>query len=40
MNVSRCAGPPGEPWTMVLRDPFGNPIEIKGFENLATVYDA
>jgi extradiol dioxygenase family protein len=25
---------------MFFRDPFGNPIEIKGFEDLASVYRA
>jgi len=25
---------------MFLRDPSGNPIEIKGFKSLETVYDA
>ena len=36
----RFAGQPGEQWTMFLRDPSGNPIEIKGFKSLETVYDA
>ena len=36
----RFAGQPGEQWTMFLRDPSGNPIEIKGFKSLDTVYDA
>lgn len=36
----RFEGQPGEQWTMFLRDPSGNPIEIKGFRSLATVYDA
>ena len=36
----RFAGQPGEQWTMFFRDPFGNPIEIKGFEDLASVYAA
>ena len=34
----RFEGQPGEQWTMFFRDPFGNPIEIKGFEDLRTVY--
>jgi len=34
----RFAGQPGEQWTMFLLDPFGNPIEIKGFRSLETVY--
>jgi extradiol dioxygenase family protein len=25
---------------MFFRDPCGNPIEIKGFESLATIYEA
>jgi extradiol dioxygenase family protein len=36
----RFAGQPGEQWTMFFRDPSGNPIEVKGFEDLARVYDA
>jgi extradiol dioxygenase family protein len=36
----RFAGQPGEQWTMFFRDPSGNPIEIKGFESLATIYEA
>ena len=34
----RFAGLPGEQWTMVLRDPSGNPIEIKGFSSLDQAY--
>lgn len=34
----RFAGLPGEQWTMFFLDPFGNPIEIKGFQSLDTVY--
>jgi extradiol dioxygenase family protein len=34
----RFAGQPGEQWTMFFLDPFGNPIEIKGFRSLDTVY--
>jgi extradiol dioxygenase family protein len=34
----RFAGQSGEQWTMFFLDPFGNPIEVKGFESLATVY--
>ncbi|MBA4344657.1 MAG: dioxygenase [Methylibium sp.] len=34
----RFAGQPGEQWTMFLLDPFGNPIEIKSFRSLETVY--
>lgn len=36
----RFAGRPGEQWTMFFRDPFGNPIEVKGFRSLDSVYDA
>lgn len=35
----RFAGQSGEQWTMFFLDPFGNPIEVKGFESLDTVYD-
>ena len=35
----RFAGQPGEQWTMFFRDPFGNPIEVKGFESLDEIYD-
>ncbi len=34
----RFAGQPGEQWTMFFMDPFGNPIEVKGFSSLDTVY--
>ncbi|KQP18402.1 VOC family protein [Pseudorhodoferax sp. Leaf267] len=36
----RFAGQPGEQWTMFFCDPFGNPMEVKGFASLETVYDA
>jgi extradiol dioxygenase family protein len=36
----RFEGEPGEQWTMFFVDPFGNPLEIKGFRSLATVYAA
>jgi extradiol dioxygenase family protein len=36
----RFPGQPGEQSTMFFLDPSGNPIEIKGFASLATVYDA
>ena len=36
----RFAGQPGEQWTMFFLDPFGNPIEVKGFADLRTVYRA
>ena len=36
----RFEGLPGEQWTMFFRDPSGNPIEVKGFASLGTVYDA
>jgi extradiol dioxygenase family protein len=35
----RFAGEPGEQWTMFFCDPFGNPIEIKGFRSLETIYE-
>jgi len=34
----RFEGQPGEQWTMFFLDPFGNPIEIKGFRSLADLY--
>ena len=34
----RFQGQPGEQWTMFFLDPFGNPMEIKGFTDWATVY--
>lgn len=36
----RFAGQPGEQWTMFFLDPFGNPIEVKGFKSLASVYSS
>lgn len=36
----RFAGQPGEQWTMFFCDPFGNPVEVKGFASLDTVYSA
>lgn len=36
----RFAGEPGEQWTMFFCDPFGNPLEIKGFKSLDTLYAA
>jgi extradiol dioxygenase family protein len=35
----RFAGLPGEQWTMFFCDPFGNPIEVKGFASLAGIYN-
>jgi uncharacterized protein len=35
---ARFAGEPGEQWTMFFLDPFGNPIEVKGFRSLDAVY--
>ena len=35
----RFVGEPGEQATMFFLDPSGNPIEIKGFSSLATVFD-
>ncbi|MBL0729495.1 VOC family protein [Piscinibacter sp. HJYY11] len=34
----RFEGQPGEQWTMFFRDPSGNPIEVKGFRSLESVY--
>ncbi|MDD2843942.1 MAG: VOC family protein [Rhodoferax sp.] len=34
----RFAGQPGEQWTMFFCDPFGNPIEVKGFASLESLY--
>lgn len=36
----RFEGEPGEQWTMFFCDPFGNPLEIKGFRSLDTLYAA
>ncbi len=36
----RFIGEPGEQSTMFFTDPSGNPIEIKGFRSLQTIYDA
>jgi len=36
----RFAGQPGEQQTMFFCDPFGNPLEIKGFKSLDTLYQA
>jgi extradiol dioxygenase family protein len=34
----RFAGQPGEQSTMFFLDPFGNPLEIKGFTDLNKIY--
>ena len=34
----RFEGEPGEQWTMFFCDPFGNPLEIKGFGSLDTLF--
>ncbi len=34
----RFEGQPGEQWTMFFCDPSGNPIEVKGFRSLDTLY--
>ena len=34
----RFPGEPGEQWTMFFCDPFGNPLEIKGFRSLEGLY--
>ena len=36
----RFAGQPGEQWTMFFCDPFGNPIEVKGFATLEAIFAA
>ncbi len=36
----RFEGQPGEQWTMFFLDPSGNPIEVKGFRSLASVYES
>ena len=36
----RFADQPGEQWIMFFYDPFGNPLEIKGFESLESLYSA
>lgn len=36
----RFEGQPGEQWTMFFCDPCGNPIEVKGFRSLGTLYAA
>ena len=35
----RFKGQAGEQWTMFFLDPFGNPIEVKGFASLDGVYE-
>jgi extradiol dioxygenase family protein len=37
---ARFEGQPGEQWTMFFLDPSGNPIEVKGFRSLDSVYDS
>jgi len=36
----RFEGEPGEQWTMFFRDPSGNPVEVKGFADMAGVFAA
>lgn len=36
----RFEGESGEQWTMFFCDPFGNPLEIKGFSSLDTLFSA
>ncbi|VCU72314.1 Glyoxalase-like domain protein [Pigmentiphaga humi] len=36
----RFQGQPGEQSTMFFLDPFGNPIEVKGFKSFESVYAA
>ena len=35
----RFEGQPGEQWTMFFCDPFGNPIEVKGFASTAAIFE-
>ena len=35
---ARFEGEPGEQWTLFFRDPSGNPIEVKGFKDMAGVF--
>ena len=37
---TRFAGESGEQSTMFFMDPSGNPIEVKGFKNLESLYDS
>jgi uncharacterized protein len=34
----RFAGEPGEQWTMFFTDPFGNPLEVKGFRSISHLF--
>ena len=34
----RFPGEPGEQWTMFFTDPFGNPIEVKGFADNSGIF--
>ncbi|MBU4520126.1 MAG: VOC family protein [Gammaproteobacteria bacterium] len=34
----RFEGQPGEQWTMFFCDPFGNPIEVKGYASLDAIF--
>ena len=36
--VVRFKDEPGEQWTMFFRDPSGNPLEVKGFADFASIY--
>ena len=36
----RFPGEPGEQWTMFLLDPFGNPLEFKGFKSMKSLYQS
>jgi len=38
--TARFVGEVGEQHTMFFTDPSGNPIEIKGFKNFDTIFDA
>ena len=36
----RFAGQPGVQWTMFFLDPFGNPLEVKGFADITRIYNS
>lgn len=38
--ILRFKGEKGEQYTMFFKDPSGNPIEVKGFKSLGTVFDS
>ncbi len=36
----RFKGEAGEQWTMFFRDPSGNPIEVKGFADMVSIFES